>query len=1113
MLWLKNKYSFSLTYLFTSLLGISVLTALPTVKAQSLAEGIWYKIGIAQPGVYKIDAAFIEKIGLDPSLLSTGKIALYSNGNGFLPQANRDSRPNKLQPVHTFTDPDKASLYFYGQGPTRIFFDTESDSFHHELNPYTDTTYYFLTLAEDQRPTVQKYKPTLSEVAEVLHTFDEYWFYEKDETNLLRSGRAWWGDFLGTRNTLRFELDFPGLLENQSALLKFEAIASAQVPTRFIWEVNHTTIGEKTAGIVSTQRYDLKAQIVQGKHQFTTPNGEKIELQLTYDKSGQSSASAYLDYVSLNLKRILRPYNTPTFYRFRPESQKLYVFENTAEDFILWNITDPLQPRIVEAIDGKLQIPSDPTQAVTLIGFKEESVLTPPSIRKIPNQNIRSQPPPELIIITADEWKDEALRLASFRQNHDHLQVLTVTIEEVYNEFSSGKPDVTAIRDLCRYFYQKGKLRYLLLFGDATFDFRNKNQSDSFQAFRARIPSYQSRESLHPVYTYASDDYFGFLEEEAGEWIEDATGDHIMQIGVGRLPVKNRQEAQLIVNKLIDYSTASSHSPWRKKVVFLADNGDNNIHQQHADQLARDVEDRLLASRLFVDEYPLLSTPNGNRTPQVNRELRRRIEEGSLIINFTGHGDELGWTDEQVLTLGDILHFAGYANMPLLVTATCEFGRYDNPAVVSGAELMLLSPRGAAIAAMTTTRPVFSSTNFTINSAFYKAFKQGHLRLGDLMKETKNNSLAGALNRNFVLLGDPSMKLLFPEQKVAWISAPEQLIPFEKVTLQGAILNQETGTIDVNFDGQATIAVFDAPTPFETLGNVSQPAVYEEYRTKLFEGIVTVTAGVFNVEFMVPDYAGEKPRQAKIIAYAYSTDKLKDASGDLWVERKPMDEVPTVEHNPPNVKAYLNNPSFLDGQTVDPNPVLYVEIEDDTGLLFSDPTGSCEAKAILNDTLELPIVDYLISQPDTYSKASVAMPLYLVQEGNYRIDLKFCDIYGNSRELKLHFRLENAGIFQIHSSVVFPNPFVNRVSYRVEHNRVGEDIEMEFKLYTLTGNLVYSNKETRYNVGAIIEKNLEQVPTPFLTNHSPQIYLYEITLRSLQSMKLGRITGKLIQHQ
>src|SRR5690606_22439576 len=107
------------------------------------------------------------------------------------------------------------------------------------------------------------------------------------------SGRAWWGDFLGTRNTLRFELDFPGLLENQSALLKFEAIASAQVPTRFIWEVNHTTIGEKTAGIVSTQRYDLKAQIVQGKHQFTTPNGEKIELQLTYDKSGQSSASAY----------------------------------------------------------------------------------------------------------------------------------------------------------------------------------------------------------------------------------------------------------------------------------------------------------------------------------------------------------------------------------------------------------------------------------------------------------------------------------------------------------------------------------------------------------------------------------------------------------------------------------------------------------------------------------------------------------------------------------------------------------------------------------------------------------------------------------------------------
>src|SRR5690606_36684539 len=171
---------------------------------------------------------------------------------------------------------------------------------------------------------------------------------------------------------------------------------------------------------------------------------------------------------------------------------------------------------------------------------------------------------------------------------------------------------------------------------------------------------------------------------------------------------------------------------------------------------------------------------------------------------------------------------------------------------------------------------------------------------------------------------------------------------------------------------------------------VSLPAVDEEYRAKLFEGIVTVTASVFNVEFLVPDYAGEKTRQAKIIAYAYSTDKLKDASGDLWVERKSMAEAPTVEHNPPTVKAYLNNPSFLDGQTVNPNPVLYVVIEGDSGLVFSDPTGSCEAKALLNDTVELPLVDYLISQPYPYSNASVAMPLCFVQEGNLWIDLKFC---------------------------------------------------------------------------------------------------------------------------
>src|SRR5690606_19260191 len=183
----------------------------------------------------------------------------------------------------------------------------------------------------------------------------------------------------------------------------------------------------------------------------------------------------------------------------------------------------------------------------------------------------------------------------------------------------------------------------------------------------SKIPSYQSRESLHPVYTFASDDYFCFLDDATGQWDENNSGDHLLRIGIGRLPAKSKEEARLLTDKLIDYASSSTRGKWRNRITFVADNGDNNIHQQHADQLAREIGRSFLSSRLFVDEYPLTATSLGNRAPAVNQEIRRRINEGSLILNFTGHGDESGWTDEQILTLGDMNTIAGYSNMPLLV--------------------------------------------------------------------------------------------------------------------------------------------------------------------------------------------------------------------------------------------------------------------------------------------------------------------------------------------------------------------------------------------------------------------------------------------------------------
>ncbi len=1123
MPWSKNNIRLTSVKLafFCCFTWSLALTDASSQSSSVLSQGTWYKIGVTRTGIYKMDAAWFGAMGIDLKSVQPGRIGLYGNGSGILPQANDAKRPSDLLPnavwVDTRSDGSPEAVYFYGEGPAVVSFDPSSKRYRHEVNPYTDTTYYFLTLNGVPGLRVEASNPPVPASYEVVNTFENYWFYEKEAVNLLKSGREWWGDYLGTTPSLNLEPEFPGLVTGTKAWLSFGAIASAQTPTRFLWQADGTLIGEQPAGTVSTYRYDLKAQKAEADFEFPIGTGasEKLKLNVTYDKNGQAGASAYLDYVSLQVKCRLRQYDVPTVFRIPPDTtgRRVLEFDPADSRFILWDVTDPLKPFscvLQQKSNGSSWlIPQTPGVARNYIGFTKEQAVSPQSAKKIPNQNIRAHSAPDMIIVTAREWADEADRLASFRQSNDDLDVLTVTMEEVFNEFGGGKPDITAIRDLCRYFYESGRLKYLLLFGDATYDFRNKKGDGIDPQFYSRIPSYQSRESLHPVYTFASDDYFGFLTAGSGEWREEASGDHLLQIGIGRLPVKSREEAKRVTDKLIDYASRSTRGKWRNRIAFVADNGDNNIHQQHADQLARLVTGSFLPSRIFIDEYPLTSTSLGNRAPAVNKEIRRRVNEGSLILNFTGHGDESGWTDEKIFTLADMQALQGYENMSLFVTATCEFGRYDDPSVVSGAELLLLSPRGAAVGAMTTTRPVFSSTNFSINQAFYNAINQGLTRLGDITKTTKNNSLAGALNRNFVLLGDPSMKLAIPELSVRWTSAPGTLHALEKTTLRGEIYDPTSGAADIGFTGTAYVSVYDKPVQFETLGAAGPAATYEEFRNKIFEGMVSVSNGKFEVNFTAPGEDAAGFRKGLVSVYAHTGDGLRDASGRLEPLLGPVVNLPDPDQNAPVITAFLNIGSFRDGDALEAFPTLYADISDDSGIRISGPPEACGMTAVLNDTLSLPVYDYYSSDLDSYLSGKVVMPLDIAEEGEYSLVISFCDIYGNSAQKQIGFKILKSASLKIRSSVIFPNPFTDKVSYRIEHNRAGHDLDVNFRLFTRTGQLIFSNRQTHYNAPGLIESEIT-----FANEIKPelQIYLYEVTLRSLQDRTTHRVTGKLIRH-
>jgi len=1099
-------------------------------QAQSssvLAEGNWYKLAVTQSGVYRVDLGFLRRLGVDPSKIKPENLRIYGNGGGILPQSNATPRPADLvQNAVWVTGGDDGrfdnqdALYFYAEGPRVVRHDSSQNSFFHEINYYADSSYYYLNFGTLPGERVEGVA-SQNTAGAVVEAFDDYWFHEEESVNLLQSGREWWGEYLGLSGQLLLKAELPGVVPGSAALLRGAGIATAQVATRFRWQVNGQDIGEQTQGAVSTFRYDLKAQRSDRNYAFVVSRTPPtiFDIFLNFDKNGQNNAQAYLDYVALQTKRQLRAFPAQHTYRFLPSDKDsvTYLLKDIPQDWQWWDVSAPQQPRratLERATNGTAKFgANDGRNARAYVGFSVRQTLEPASWQKISNQNLHALPVPELLIITPSAWQNEAERLAQFRKKQDGLSVAVVTTDQVFNEFASGKPDPTAIRDFVRYLFRQNpeKLKYLLLFGDATYDYRNRSGTQSATQRQRWVPVYESRESRHPVFTYSSDDYFGFLQENEGEWQETTAGDHPLDIGIGRLPVKSSAEARVVVDKLIHYaSSPQTLGKWRNRITFVADDGDGNIHQQHADLLAKQIGDKFLTQRLFVDAFPRVGSPEGAKTPGLNAAIRQGIDDGTLILNYTGHGGTTGWAEEQILTLAGMQNARGYHNLPLLLTATCEFGRYDDPALVSGAEIMVLSPRGAAIGALTTTRPVFSSTNFSLNKAFYEALNAAdpRTRLGDLMKLTKNNSLSGSLNRNFALLGDPSMQLARPAYEVAWAAPPDTLSALRQVTLRGNIL-QNKQVADI-FDGTAYVTVYDKPVRFRTKGEGGAVAAYDELRTKLYEGQATVRRGQFAVSFVVPRNIDYRFGPGRVSVYALRSDNLADAAGQLAVTVGGA--APEAnDRTPPMLTAYLNDSTFRDGQTVPASSVLWIKTFDSSGINVSSAGLGQNLSATLNDTTTYVLNSYYQAQPDDFRRGTIRFPLLELPAGNYTLRAKIWDNYTNSAETTLRFTVGAGAGIALGTADFFPNPFDDRLSFNVEHDRPGEDVDITVRLITLSGQVVHTFHQIYYNSEPKITEMLQFGPNSALAFPGRTLYLYELQIRSNKDQTTDRRTGKLLR--
>lgn len=1075
----QNRLAFTIALLFITY--SSSLIVHHSAQAQSvLRSGTWVRIGVTQTGPHRLTYDALTKLSPDFANADPRRFRLYGNGGTPLPQPNATPRPTDLTENAILVDGeadgrfDRAdAVLFWGESPHVIRQDSATGRLGHAINPYADTTFYFLTIGTDLGRRMANRVPGNGTSLSTVSSFSHYAFRETDQTSRVRSGREWLGEFFGVTTEQPFAFDTPGLVANAPVLLTSSVVGYATVATQFGIKLNGQAVGTQPIKEVSGYRYDHQG--IENRQTFTTtPTGSETNLRvtLTFDKGGQSSASGWLNFLGVQTVRDLRPYAGPTVAWLSPGR---YTLRQATPDLRVWNISSPTQPvtqsLTIAGTEGTWANVNRGTYAL----FTDAQIKQSASLETVVNQNVRAEATPSLLIITPPAFKAEAEQLAAFRRNNDGLTVLVLTTRQVYNEFASGQPDPTAIRDAARHLARKtpNTLRYLLLFGDATFDYRNLTGVQSPAQLANMVPVYESRESLHPVYSYSSDDYFGFLKDTDGEWVETFSGDLRMDIGVGRLPVKTTDEARTVVDKLIRYATDRSLTgDWQTRLTFVADDGDANIHQKDADELAREVESgtAFRPQRLFTDDFLQISSPSGQRAPGVNQAIAQALNEGRLIVNYAGHGGVSGWSEEQILTLADIFSWRN-RRMPLFVTATCEFGRYDDPDVNSGAELSLFSRQGGAIGLLTTTRPVYANTNFLLNEAFYRAvFKpiNGQMpRLGDVMRDTKNNSLQGSLNRNFALLGDPSMRLAYPQAEVAvtrvsgrtvQANRPDTLRALQTVVLEGEIRNPATGQPLTDFSGQVRLTLFDKPIPRTTRGTESNPMTYYALSSSLFSGQTTVTRGQFRVQFVIPKDIDYQLGKGTLYAYALRADSLLTATGhyaNLVIGGS--DPQAILDTQPPALTlSVVGATADADTKPRVPGPdvTLRLDLLDNLGINLARTGLGHELTAQLGNNAPLILNDNYVATGENGRQGVAQFTLVGLAPGTYTIRAKAWDVNNNSTEGALTFIVSEKPALTVSSVRAYPNPMAGQTTLQLTHNRPGDALNWTIRFFDATGRLL-----------------------------------------------------------
>lgn len=1102
-------------------------------------SGDWYKIKIQNDGVYSLTKAFLASIGVNTNNLNPNHINIYGNGFGLLPENNSEYRPDDLiknsilvtgDSDNSFDDNDR--VIFYARGAHR-WDRSGSYGFSNVKNIYAEYSTYFININPNESPKrVEQAILTSSPATDFVTTFNDYRIYESDLVNPTKGGQRWLGEEFDVNLTQNFSFSFPNIAagENINVKTRFAYLFGGSNSSFRVSNGGTSIINETLTSNNSGYRFNTVLS------NFNT-NSSSFTLSCSFDRKNPADI-LYLDFLEVNAIRNLTYSENQLDFRnieaIGTGKISEFTISNYNNGLQTWEITDHNNPSIVKGFE----VGSNFTFRINTDTLREfvtfnTSYLSPTFIEKVAPQNLHGLSQADNLIVTNKLFINQANRLANLHREQG-LTVHVIELGQLYNEFSGGTQDATAIKAFAKMFFDRANgdptlmPKYLTLFGDATYDPKNRVPENNYM-----VPTYHLKmngNNINIINNLPSDDYFGILGDNEGIANSDD-----MDIGVGRILATTNQHAIDVVNKIEHYikngsslfsgsnaancndeGYSSTQGAWRMKYSIIADDRDDPIDTfvptdaEPAYNYVKENHYEMNAVKIYLDAYQQQVTAGGQRYPDAVDEINRNIANGNILMTYVGHGGETGVAQERVIGVNQINEWSNIDNMPLFVSATCEFTKYDDNERISAGEWMHLNPNGGAIALMTTTRPVFFGVNTATNK---KLFENVFVReadgtprtFGEIIRRTKNDVSGSSNKRSFTLIGDPALKIALPTQKVvidtvnnfATNNYQDTLKALSPVRMTGH-LEDQFGNVLTGVNGILEPSIYDKPKTIFTLGQDEDfPREFEIQKNILYRGRVSVINGYFDFDFIVPKDIDYNFGKGKASLYAYNNNVSAGGFDSLFY----IGGINTNGLNDdlgPRIEMTLNDDNFANGGITNEKPILVANLFDESGINTAGSGIGHDITAVIDENTANAIIlnEFYEADLDTYKSGKIRYQLSTLKPGEHTLTLKAWDVNNNSSEQTIEFVVQEEENIVLDHVLNYPNPFTTRTDFFFEHNQICSSLKTQIEIFTLSGRLIRTINQEVKTAGFRSEGITWDGRDEFGDQLAKGVYIYKLTVEN-----------------